>query len=564
MNENNEITNKPGSSSHTSQAPTKHSSLAPFMAGLFSGFLVVIGVAAGITYYWYSSKHPLLQKMEKLQAQRMQEQIDQQTLMFKGLLSRLSESQLAKFENLMASTEAQLDKNFDRELADLINARVDQLISQISPYNAEAAKHAYDKANELLRDGYLEKAGIYFSNAVQHDPGNWEEIDRYSSALIVWVKEHFEEREIDFSLQVLQDLDDFLTRRLIDLPPESLDDADALTTELRSAQTALEQALLAKRKLEARDLASALKDLVDQKIPESEGAIKGYLGELDDLQSSLDSVFDTSDSEYVSLLERAAEKRETVASNLEFSAVIREVRDGLALAEMDSLSQQMRWSYLLQSESRVNQLVAASFAAPSIGPTLREQAQQLSAEIQQRRDILAKEFSNQLFQQIQEREKDLAIYFDVSAITTEICSSGIPELQNFYADVSNQSAQLSDKDDAQDADVLLKEINTAIKEIDRKIRQKYDLWAVEKLRTFFDQNKEQLKPLKNTNEKALERELKSELGDIDTNLLSYPASLTFTEVFNLFYQTLENEQKVELTAALAGMAKRDLCEVAGD
>lgn len=541
----------------------RNSASAPgFWAGFFFGWIVLVAATAGLGYYWYVTQDPHLQTLVKVQADRLDEQLQKQSVAFQSLLEKLSDQQSATFEQMLEESQSRLGEDFDVRLARLVDSSLEKLYAERDRQTNAMASEAFATANLMLSEGDIRGAGLYFSNGVQHDPGNWQAINAYSAALITWAETYAKDVDAQAAIEVLAELENYLPTRFVFLPPQYLDDATGVLNEAIDARQNIEanqaianrsvleeQALTAVTEIEELLASAAISSLQETEAQLS--AIDTALVQLE-LGAYSDSAIDKR------LLESATRRREQLAQQIQIYAVLSQAGEHAALADDSALSRKARLSQLVRAEQIINQI---DMSLAEIPQSLRSDILTLAGEIDKKAEAISVNYSKELLSKMDSDRELYKAYMKDELNPQTKCYEALQKLQAFYSDSAVIVSQITDPTMAKIGAEKLALIRKSMLSWEQERRRRYSEWAVGVVNTFHSEHKDELKALTDTDETQIYNDILKSLGVIDTTQLTYAASLTFSEVFGLYYVELEQDQKIKLTGEMAEKTKTSIDSV---
>jgi hypothetical protein len=117
----------------------------------------------------------------------------------------------------------------------------------------------------------------------------------------------------------------------------------------------------------------------------------------------------------------------------------------------------------------------------------------------------------------------------------------------FQKAILKRMPEVSSSTAKEEAEKMIADNQATLEALSKNQVTAYNDWAIEQIVKFYNDNKAQLKITKNTDEKKLADEIYRQLGPINVGLLQMAAQVGYQEVFNLFYQELDQDQKIDLT-----------------
>lgn len=440
------------------------------------------------------------------------------------------------------------------DINDHITDRLKSLAGDIketkgSSTGAGTGSAAFEKAKSLWMEGDIFTAELYFRHAVEKEPENWNFVDTYSRAILAWCKGIKEDEAKKTVLPVLRNLEAFLRNqasflqlgdlmKLKNLLGTVVQTRDRLEIDLEKQET--DRALVKARGLLSRTQPADISGL--ERLHGELGLVKAFLRERD---------LDKSGGDGQNILTSLDQKIAEVEAGRQALDLVRQAEDLLNSAEKAALPVSVRTSYMTTALTVINQLMAhESQLDQGAGETVQKlmsRLQAVSGSIARKRaEAVLKELTN-------ETDKNNA-YFTVHP--DRMCAEAIERLTYLARLCENRLTEINDPEASDRILEMLSRIHTAIARWKDRQLHRYEKWAVVKIRDFYETGLKEENGMKR--EDDLYSRFVSTFGDIDTRYLSFASARTYTEIFDLFYKELSDKQKIELTADIALMDKREL------
>ena len=106
------------------------------------------------------------------------------------------------------------------------------------------------KAESLLKQGDLARAGLYFSHSLSQNPGQWDKIQRYQQSVLNYCRQHRDNGEYEIALKVLAQMESFLRTQTGHLKQADIEKLAQALTEIAEFRQVTTSAMAAKKLLE--------------------------------------------------------------------------------------------------------------------------------------------------------------------------------------------------------------------------------------------------------------------------------------------------------------------------
>jgi len=415
------------------------------------------------------------------------------------------------------------------------------------------------KAEALLKQGDLTRAGLYFSHSLNQNPGQWEKIQRYQQSVLNYCRQRRDNGEYEIALNVLAQMESFLRTQTGHIKQPDIDKLAQALTEIAEFRQVTTSAMAAKKLVETRHLMKTL--LVDdlgtpsttepQKLTQHINSLKTKLTALQSLDTSLINKNGLAQiTQKIALLENSITTFETqfatAQSTATVSTLIQRAEQFIEKAKNEPTQSELVLYYLTSAESIIRQLV---LLAPE---TTTFEMMRLSQNLEQAKQEIAQRQSQLVFNKIKQGFNQLQFAPDTPA------QIAIDQLITFKASLTQQASQLSAMRFIEQAQTLMETVNKQLIEWQEKQRQRYEQWAVKNILDFYSSHKDELGV--GTDEQRIYAGIIEHLGNIDTRYLSTSASTAYHEAFNLFYAELSHRLKIPLSSEMTFTPKKPLSE----
>ncbi|MEK8017898.1 MAG: hypothetical protein VSS75_013580 [Candidatus Parabeggiatoa sp.] len=415
------------------------------------------------------------------------------------------------------------------------------------------------KAEALLKQGDLARAGLYFSHSLSQNPGQWEKIQRYQQRVINYCRQRRDNGEYEIALNVLTEMETFLRNQTLYIEVHNIEKLAQILTEIAEFRQVTTSAMAAKKLLETRQLMKTL--LVDdlgtpsttepQQITQHINSLKIKLTALQSLDTSLINKNRLAQiNQKIALFENSIATFETelatAQSTTTVSTLVQRAEKFIEKAKNEPTQSELILYYLTSAESIIRQIV---LLAPETTPF---EMMRLSQNLEQAKQEIAQRQSQVVFNKIKQAFNQLQLAPDTHA------QVAIDKLITFKAGLTQQASQLSAMRFIEQAQTMMETVNHKIIDWQEKQRQRYEQWAVKSILDFYSTHKNELGV--GTDEQRIYAGIIEHMGNIDTRYLSTSASTAYHEAFNLFYAELNHHLKIPLSSEMTFTQKKQLSD----
>ncbi len=441
------------------------------------------------------------------------------------------------------------------------------------------------QAKKFFEQGNIEKASLYFGNAIHKSPENWVVLQEYINSVLLWSEQKQVSGEHAKAVEALDELELFLKARAFHIGADDIGKLETFLDQLAEQKRTLatiageqqhNNAVIQTRKL--IDESERLLKRGHQKNLDKAESFAAFFGELTDKLSTLQTIGELPEtSEKLNETADALIQRLDKVGLLMDATVLHQQLDELLDSVQKASESKLAPYYLSIAQSTVQQL---ALLQPKIHKQLalnpkayKYYTKQIESDIQRLDDMIAHvaSFKSQtIWSSLKKQRSEFkALYKAIPETKCNvpsnlkgkgICHNLIAETMEIRRYILEKMQMLRSPEYVEKARKLISEIEEALLEWQKKQRKGYEKWAVKKVKTFHDKSKSQLDITTNTNEYMIREGLRGNLGRIDTRYLSIPGSTLYNEVFSIFYNELEDEQKINLSAEMAIMLKFTLEE----
>lgn len=427
------------------------------------------------------------------------------------------------------------------------------------------AEQAFTKAEALLKQGDLVNAGLYFSNGISQEPGNWAKINRYQQSVLDYCQRRVDNGDYEMAFNVLSDMNSFMRNQALYLPVQDIDKLQQVLANI----TKLKESIVAKMKLATQNemsqfvknlLAKSDKLVTQSLVVDSSNQTVSHIEALKEILFALQSL----DANVVKqtpakIAQQITQLESTIATFEQHLATIQVANTVSTLAQQatqfidnaknESVQSDFILYYLTSAESIIRQLV---LVAPN-KEMVKTQIATLSKHLEQAKQKIAKRQSETIWHEIEQA------FEPIKKFETGIkAQEAIEQLLQFRQLLAEKANKLSSVEVLEKAQAWMGRVNTNIADWQAKQTHKYEQWAVSQITNFYDNYQDELGA--GTDEDRIYSGMIISLGKIDIRYLSTPAQTAYNEAFQKFYAELNDEQKIPLSAKMALMDKKPLSD----
>jgi len=429
------------------------------------------------------------------------------------------------------------------------------------------AEQAFTKAESLLKQGDLVNAGLYFSNGISQEPGNWAKINRYQQSVLDYCQKRVDNGDYEMAFNVLSDMKSFMLNQTLYLHVKDIDKLQQVLANI----TKLKESIIAKMKLVTQNemtqfvknlLAKSDKLVTQSLVVDSSNQTVSHIEVLKENLFSLQSL-DTNvvkQNDPVKIAQQITQLESTIATFEQHLATAKAANNILTLVQLatqfidnaknESAQSDFILYYLTSAESIIRQLVLVT---PN-KKIVKMQIATLSKQLGQAKQEIAKRQSATILHEIEQAANQLEINKRGKA------QKAIEQLIQFRQLVAEKASKLSSVEALEKAQARMQKVNTQIADWQAKRIRKYERWAVGQITNFYNKHLGELDATTDTDEERIESGILTYLGNIDIRYLSTPAQTAYNEAFQKFYPELNDEQKIPLSAKMALMDKKPLSD----
>jgi len=438
---------------------------------------------------------------------------------------------------------------------------------QMRAKNLQAAKteQAFVKGEALLKQGNMTHAGLYFSNGMSQEPGNWEKIRRYQQTVLDYCQQLIDNGNYQTALNVLDEMEVFIRSQALYVPVQDIDKLQqALIGIAQTKQTVTEKMIAANHS----ETAQLIKELLDQSdellayqppngqpelITQHQESLRNLLFSW---QSVDFSVLTEKDREYSEISDKMTQlenaittidqQQATAQATKTVVALVHRAEQFLEKAAAESAQSNLTLYYLSSVDSIIRQLV---LLVPEV-ETAITQLSTLSMQLEQTKETIAKRQSQLVWDEIEQTVEQSKIPENSTA------QEAIEQFTKLRQFISEKFAQLSSVEFVEKAQALSEKVNSQLTDWQHQQLHQYERWAIARLNEFYNEYQNELGM--RSDEDKIYAGLINYLGNIDNRYLSSPAQRAYNEVFQKFYVELRDDQKIPLSSQMSLMNKKPL------
>ncbi len=469
---------------------------------------------------------------------------------------------IATIDNLAASLDdLQLNvQNIEQELAKKTGIDV-RAKNRQSPKTDQA----FVKAEALIVQGELASAGLYFSNGISQEPGNWDKINRYQQSVLDYCRQRIDNGDYEIAFNVLGDMNTFMRTQALYVPVQDIEKLQQALTDIAQIKQSIVDKMTQVSQTETAQFVKTLLSQSDELLAQNPAAdnpdkITPYLEALKEnlfaLQSLDANVVKQNDSSKI--VHQITQLENTIATFEQQLATAQAANTVLILAQqatqfIDNAKNEPAQSdfilyYLTSAESIIRQLV---LIAPNM-EMAKTQIATLSQQLEQAKQEIALLQSETVWHEIEQAFEQIQIEKSTKA------QEAIEQLTQFRQRLAEKASKLASVEILEKAQARMAEVNHQIANWRAKQTRKYEQWAINQITTFYNVYQDELGA--GTDEDRVHSGIIEFLGNIDIRYLSTSAQTAYNEAFQKFYAELHDKQKIPLSAKMTLMDKKPLSD----
>ena len=385
---------------------------------------------------------------------------------------------IATINNLTASLDdLQLDvQHLEQELAKKTGI-------EVRAKNRQGPKtdQAFVKAEALLKQGDLANAGLYFSNGISQEPGNWAKINRYQQSVLGYCRQRIDNGDYEMALNVLGDMNTFMRTQALYVPVQDIEKLQQALTDIAQLKQSIVDKITQITQTETAQLVKTLLSQSDELLAHNPSAsnsdeITSHVEALKDnlfaLQSLDANVVKQNDfskiAPQITQLENTIATFErqlaTIQAANTLSTLAQQATQFIENAKNEPAQSDFVLYYLTSAESIIRQLV---LVAPKM-KMAKTQIATLSKQLEQAKQEIAKQQSETVWHEIEQA------FEPIKKFETGIkAQEAIEQLLQFRQLLAEKANKLSSVEVLEKAQAWMGRVNTNIANCQAKQTRQY-------------------------------------------------------------------------------------------
>lgn len=267
------------------------------------------------------------------------------------------------------------------------------------------------QAEARLQQGSLTMAGLYFSNAISQDPGNWSVPQRYQQSLLNYCQQLTNQGHFDTALTLLTDVETFLRTQAIHLKTADLTHLEQALIDLAKLRQTIIDTQVAKTRQETEQRLAPLLTKTEEMLatPVSAGDTQ-KLTVLQETLTGLQAVDTTGLDDFqvtqvqdkIALLEKQQTALESLAtqeaSATNIKALVQRTQQFIDQAKQEPSQFEFVLYYLTSAETLIRQLVLAT---PDLA-SVKQQVAELTKKLEEAKETITKAQSQAVWTEIEQ------------------------------------------------------------------------------------------------------------------------------------------------------------------
>jgi len=554
-----------------SSAKKQHWGLA-FVAGVIFTSLMAIATAGVYLFYLDAKLKHLVQFQEQYFEQQF---ISFSNNLFNQLhddLSKQFEGDFNRLENDLQKRLAERGQQFtqqtteqlaqaDKEIQKTLSQSSENLIANIptairakllEDRQAEttAALKGVELAENLLSQGNPARATLFFSNALNKDPGSISVLNRYATSVFGWSRQQTSGGDLAVALDVIDETDRFLQNQAGNVAPQDISKLEELILECDQVKKEIQDKIVVINQTiildGGKDLNSRIEKLLAVPTPTEEEPLSQHIEELQSAQNATVALSDTNPVISDELKHNLSSRLKTAEIDLSVLSILQQMgkNGSFESGGLESNSQGNAYYRMAALNAVAQQL---TILKPSASPEMSKKIDLAFTEISTQIDEFDRQQAKAVWEKISSESEKITKYMNVTQGIN--CRDALQELLAFQRFCAINSEKISNQTYRDQIDELTAKVGQAISAWSIAQGVRYDTWALAKLEALSSQH-EDLTGMFN-DKKKIYSALLSGLGSIDSRFLSPPAARAYSEVFDLFYKELDSKQKINISSAMA-------------
>lgn len=555
-----------------SSSQKQHWGLA-FVAGMVFTSLMAIATAGVYLFYLDAKLKHLVQFQEQYFEQQftsfsnklINQLHDDLSKQFEGDLNRMAndlQKRLAERGQQFTQQATEQLAQADKEIQKTLSQSSENLIANIPTAiraklledrqtETSAALKGVELAENLLRQGNPARATLFFSNALNKDPGNISILNRYATSVFDWSRQQTGEGDLTVSLDVINETDRFLQNQAGSVAPQDISKLEELIVECDQVKEEIQDKILVINQAisldSGKELNSKIEKLLAVPIPTEEFPLSQHIDELQSAQNTIVALSDANPVISDELKNNLSSRLKTAEIDLNALSILQQLgkNGSFEVGGVESNSQGNVYYRMTALNAVAQQLtILQPTASPEISKRIDLAFTRISSQIEE----LDRQQAKAAWEKISLESEKVTKYMKVTQGI--YCRDALQELLAFQRFCAINSEKISSQTYRDQIDGLTTKVGQAISAWSTAQGLRYDIWALNKLETFNSQYKKEIGMWWSDSEK-LYSVLLSNLGGIDSRFLSPPAARAYNEVFEFFYKELKSDQKIKISSAMA-------------
>ncbi len=342
--------------------PARHPWILAFTSGIFFTLLLAIG-SAGLYLFYFDGK---LQKLVQLQVAYFEKQVTTFSgELFTNIRQDLSqhlETEIARIESEFQDRLTEQGQTFtkhitaqllviEQETHNAFDQASKKLITDIpttiknkllEERNAEirSAQQGVLLAENLLAENKPARASLFFSNAINKDPGNIVTLTKYTVSVIEWCKNQVKEGDLGVALDVINETDLFLRAQAVSVHPQDIPQLEELITTMDKTRSGTQKRILETNKTLATSRATELsaegEALLQNPTPTVELSLIEYIDKLQRLSNEIQTLQDVENLISNGLLVRLEMQIKHISVQLDALSTLSMLEDNMMANSIES------------------------------------------------------------------------------------------------------------------------------------------------------------------------------------------------------------------------------------
>lgn len=458
--------------------------------------------------------------------------------------SKLTVEQLAQTEKEIQTTLSKVSEN----LATNIPAAIRTKLLEDRQAERTASLEGVGLAENLLKEGNSERAMLLFINALNKDPGNISILSRYSTSVFDWSRQKIGQGELSFSLDVINETDRFLKNQAVSVAPQDLQKLEELILGCEQIKKEIENKIASAQQVKDSEKENELLAKINENLaivlPTEEITLTQTIEKLQAVQEAIETISMGNSVVTDELKNSHIAKVKIAETDLNVLSVIQ-------LLEKNDASKDKNTESATKENIFTLNAIAQQFTIlkPDSSPEMKKKIDSALTMISKKIEDIDRQSQTIALSKIQKEAEGNKRYMTVNTSIT--ANQALKALVVFQKFVSTNSVEIRDKTYLDTVNALNTNIEQVFVAWQKEQGLKYDRWILKELGDFYNKYKEELNKWGGPDTHKLYNALLTELGDIDPRFLSPMANRAYSEVFELFFEKLNQAQKIKLPSEMA-------------